>query len=91
MRLRQVSRVDDFDTLLVADKTVAELDLHGVVQPLACEARLTRTTDGRLTVETAFAVKLSDHAIDRPKFLVMKLADEQQVKVTLVLRPEARP
>ncbi|MBK8164954.1 MAG: YceI family protein [bacterium] len=68
-----------------------ELDLHGVVQPLACEARLTRATDGRLTVEAAFAVKLSDHAIDRPKFLVMKLADEQQVKVTLVLRPEAQP
>lgn len=68
-----------------------ELDLHGVVQPLACEARLARAADGRLTVEAVFAVKLSDHAIDRPRFLVMKLADEQQVKAILVLRPEAQP
>jgi polyisoprenoid-binding protein YceI len=70
---------------------VGELDLHGVVQPLDCEVRLTRSADGRLTVESAFVVKLSDHAIDRPRFLVMKLADEQQVKVTLVMRPEVGP
>lgn len=66
-----------------------ELDLHGVVQPVACTADLARAADGSLTVEAAFEVKLSDHSIERPKFLVMKLADEQQVKVTLVLRPEA--
>ncbi len=66
-----------------------ELDLHGVVQPLVCEARLDRAADGTVTVEAGFVIRLGDHAIDRPKFLVMKLADEQQVKVSLVLRPEA--
>ena len=68
-----------------------ELDLHGVVQPVVCAADLARAANGTLTVEAAFEVKLSDHAIERPKFLVMKLADEQQVKVTLVLRPETGP
>ena len=72
-------------------RLACELDLHGVVKPLVCEARLARAADGTVTVEAAFEVKLSDHAIDRPRFLVLKLADEQQVKVALELRPETGP
>lgn len=65
------------------------LDLHGVARPLTVEATVTRGEDGALRVETAFPVKLSDHAIERPQFLVMKLADVQQVRVALVAAPEA--
>lgn len=65
------------------------LDLHGVARPLTVEATVTLGPDGALRVDTAFPVKLSDHAIDRPQFLVMKLADEQQVRVQLVAAPEA--
>ncbi len=68
-----------------------ELDLHGVVRPVECPAALSRAADGTLRIEAAFAVKLSDHAIDRPQFLVLKLNDEQQVAVTLTARPEATP
>ncbi|MEZ4388156.1 MAG: YceI family protein [Candidatus Krumholzibacteriia bacterium] len=80
---------------LVAGQSVevtvtGEFDLHGVVRPLDVVAQVNLGGDGTLTVQTAFAVKLSDHAIDRPQFLVMKLADEQQVRVRLVARQEGR-
>lgn len=68
-----------------------ELDLHGVVQPLECEVRLVHGVDGALVVEASFPVSLAAHAIERPQFLVMKLADEQRVRVNLVARPEAKP
>lgn len=60
--------------------------LHGVEREMDIPATVTLAADGSLTVESAFEVKLSDHEIKRPKFLVMKLADEQQVKVSLKTR-----
>lgn len=58
-------------------------DLHGVVRPLEVTARVVLTKQGGLEVTTEFPVSLEAHAIDRPQFLVMKLADEQQVRVHL--------
>ncbi len=66
-------------------------DLHGVVRPLECDVALSRDGAGNVTIDVGFPVLLSDHAIKRPKFLVMKLADEQQVAVRLVLRRETAP
>jgi len=63
-------------------------DLHGVAREREITATVTLAPDGGLAVEAAFPVKLSDHGIDRPSFLVMKLADEQQVRVALSCRPE---
>lgn len=63
-------------------------ELHGVSRPRDIEATVTLEHDGSLTVATDFAVSLEDHAIDRPQFLVMKLADEQQVRVLVKARPE---
>jgi polyisoprenoid-binding protein YceI len=65
----------------------SELDLHGIQRPVAYELSLQWRPDGALTVDTEFAVKLSDHQIKRPRFLVMKLADEQKVLVHLTARP----
>jgi polyisoprenoid-binding protein YceI len=62
-------------------------DLHGVAQPRDIEADVTLAGDGSLIVEARFSVSLEDHDIDRPQFLVMKLADEQQVRVSLSARP----
>jgi polyisoprenoid-binding protein YceI len=79
---------------LVAGQTV-ELDvrgqfaLHGVVRPRELTATAILAGDGTLTVDVEFPVSLEDHAIERPGFLVMKLADEQTVRVHLVARPEA--
>jgi len=63
-------------------------ELHGVARPRDIAARVTLAEDGTLAVEAGFPVSLADHAIDRPQFLVMKLADEQQVRVRLQARPE---
>ncbi len=63
-------------------------DLHGVTRPLEVTARVVLTNEGGLEVSTEFPVSLEAHAIDRPQFLVMKLADEQQVRVHLLASRE---
>jgi polyisoprenoid-binding protein YceI len=62
------------------------LDLHGVKKDHDVTLNLTRGSDNTVTITGEFPVLLSEHAIDRPKFLVMKLADEQLVVVNLVAR-----
>lgn len=62
------------------------LDLHGVKKDHDVELHLTMNQDGAVRVRGQFPVLLSEHAIDRPKFLVMKLADEQRVVVDLLTR-----
>ncbi len=74
--------------MLAAGETVeltvrGTFDLHGVSQPRDITAEVTLAADGTLAVEARFAVSLEAHDIDRPKFLVMKLADEQKVRVSL--------
>ena len=63
-----------------------ELDLHGVKKAHDVNLKLTKASDGAVTIEGEFPVKLSEHDIKRPKFLVMKLADEQLVVVHLLAR-----
>ena len=76
---------------LTAEATTLQLhgvfDLHGHQRPLALAADIARLEDGTLTIACDFLVKLSDHAIKRPKFLIMKLSDEQRVTVRLLARP----
>jgi polyisoprenoid-binding protein YceI len=64
-----------------------QLDLHGVSQPRDIDLVVARTAAGSLKVSGEFTVSLSAHAIERPKFLVMKLADEQRVSIDLTLDP----
>ena len=52
---------------------------------------LALAADGTLTVRAQFNVLLTDHKIDRPKVLMLKLADDQKVRVTLTARPAAEP
>lgn len=63
-----------------------QMNLHGVARPMTCRVQVRDLGDGRIQVETEFPLKLSDFAIKRPKFLVMKLADEQKVHVLLLLK-----
>jgi len=63
--------------------------LHGVTHQREITARVSLAAGGVLTVAADFPVKLSDHDISRPTFLVLRLADEQQVAVRLVMAPEA--
>jgi polyisoprenoid-binding protein YceI len=69
--------------------TVAgQFALHGVTRPLTVTATVSLAADATLTATASFAVKLSDHDIGRPRFLLLRLADEQQVTVRIVARPE---
>ena len=62
-------------------------DLHGVVRPLEVQVDLTLRADGSLAVQARFQVFLADYEIERPKFLLLKLDEKQQVTADLVARP----
>ncbi len=64
--------------------------LHGVSREITVPVAATLLDAGpgrRLRVKTRFPVKLSDYDIDRPQFLLLKLADEQEVTMDLVFEP----
>ena len=64
-----------------------ELDLHGVSRTVRIPLDLVH--DGAsLRIVGRFPVALSDHDIARPKFLVMKLADVQEVTVDVTAEAE---
>jgi polyisoprenoid-binding protein YceI len=62
-----------------------ELDLHGVRRPVVVPLELSRPTEGTIVVKGAFPVRLADYGIPRPQMLLMKLAEEQLVRVALTL------
>lgn len=62
-----------------------ELDLHGVRRPVVVPLELSRPTSDTITVRGEFPVRLADHGIPRPQMLLMKLAEEQRVRVALTL------
>jgi polyisoprenoid-binding protein YceI len=65
------------------------LSLHGVEKPLRAPIEMTlETVDGRTQIRVAasFRLKLSDHDIKRPKFLIMKLDEVQRLSVELVAK-----
>jgi polyisoprenoid-binding protein YceI len=63
-------------------------DLHGVSRRISMPVKATRRADGALGIVARFPVPLSEYNIDRPKFLVMKLDEIQQVTVTLTALPQ---
>ncbi len=68
-------------------RLAGSMDLHGVVRDGEYEVQLTLEENGVLLVAAEFVVSLEDHAIKRPKFLIMKLADEQKISVALRATP----
>jgi polyisoprenoid-binding protein YceI len=78
---------------LAAGRTVivhlaGTMALHGVVRDVEYETELKLAAGNTLLVAAEFTVSLEDHGIKRPKFLVMKLADEQKITVKLEATPE---
>jgi hypothetical protein len=63
-------------------------ELHGVSRRIAILCEATRREDGTLRATARFPVRLADYGIDRPKFLVLKLDEVQQVTVELLAVPE---
>ena len=64
-----------------------EFELHGVTRPRTIPVELVWLEDGTLEATAEFTVSLEDHAISRPKFLLLKLADVQRVELHLVATP----
>ncbi len=58
-----------------------EFDLHGVTRKIEVPIEATREDEGQVRIKAQFGVRLSDHRIERPKFLFMKLGEEQQVTI----------
>lgn len=62
-----------------------ELDLHGVRRPVVVPLELARPTADTITVRGEFPVRLAEYGIPRPQMLLMKLAEEQRVRVAITL------
>lgn len=62
------------------------MELHGKRLPLRAALELT-LQNGALHVVTRFKLKLSDYAIPRPQFLIMRLDDTQSITADLTARP----
>lgn len=65
---------------------IGTLDLHGVRQPLTVPVEMLLVDPGHLEITTRFPVKLEDFQIARPKMLMLKLNEVQQVTVKLSAR-----
>jgi polyisoprenoid-binding protein YceI len=74
-------------------KVVGDLDLHGVVKERTLDAVLTWHSDGKKTpaavagpvlrMQVKYDVALADHAIPRPAFLFMKMAEAVNMDVDI--------
>jgi polyisoprenoid-binding protein YceI len=64
------------------------MQLHGVTRELVVPVTATARDDGRLAINAAFDIALADYEISRPKFLMLKLNDVQNVSVELLLDPK---
>lgn len=62
-----------------------ELELHGIRRPVVVPLELSRPTEGTITVRGEFPILLADYGIPRPQMLLMKLAEEQRVRVSITL------
>jgi polyisoprenoid-binding protein YceI len=67
-------------------KLQAELDLHGVRQPMTIPLTVELRPDGTARVKGAFEVSLEKHRVERPSLLFVKVDDACQVELDLLLR-----
>lgn len=84
---------DEWPTSIPAgDGTILELPgiltIHGVAQERSLAVTIEHRDDGTVAVSTRFRVALAHHDIPRPKFLMVKLAEEQDVRLELVATPD---
>jgi len=67
------------------------LTLHGTTREVEPETYLTLGTGSQtLRIESAFVVKLPDYNIARPQFLLLRLAEEQNISVDITAVSENR-
>ncbi|MED5363194.1 MAG: YceI family protein, partial [Bacteroidota bacterium] len=64
-----------------------ELSMHGVTNTINIEGRITKT-DGLINLESSFAVKTSDYAIEIPSLVRKQIDENVQIEVSLPLQPK---
>jgi len=64
-----------------------ELSMHGVTNTINVEGRMTKI-DGLITLESSFAVKTSDYAIEIPSLVRKQIDENVQIEVSLPLQPK---
>ena len=67
-------------------KLQAEVELHGVKEPMTIPLTVELRPDGTARVKGAFEVSLERHQIERPSLLFVKIDDACKVDVDLVAR-----
>ncbi len=71
-------------------KLQAEVELHGVKEPITIPLTVELRPDGTARVKGTFEVSLEKHRIERPSLLFVKIDDACEIDVDLVARA-ARP
>ena len=66
---------------------IGELSMHGVTNTINVKGRMTKT-DGLITLESSFAVKTSDYAIEIPSLVRKQIDENVQIEVSLPLQPK---
>lgn len=67
----------------------AALEFHGVTRELSVTARVRFTSPDRAEVRATFPVSLTEHGVERPALLFVKVDDRIEIEARLVL--EAAP
>jgi polyisoprenoid-binding protein YceI len=101
----EVGRGEGFETAVLADVQLAEVDatsvqgqtrfsatlrLHGTKRPVSGQAEV-RREGVPVRVQASFVVALADYGIPKPEYLGVGVKNEIQVKVSLVAVPDAAP
>lgn len=63
------------------------LNVHGVDQERTIEAKII-VSEGKLTINSKFQIKLEDHKIDIPKLVIKNIAEVVDVNVKMDLEPK---
>ena len=63
-----------------------ELDFHGVKRPISVPAQISLSGDGSATVKARFPVNLEAHGIERPSLLFVKVDENVELDVQLLLK-----
>jgi polyisoprenoid-binding protein YceI len=71
-----------------AMKATGNFTCHGVTNAINADLTITRGNDGSLRVKAEWVVNLSDYDIPRPQFLIVKLAEDQDVSATFTATPK---
>ncbi len=63
-----------------------ELDFHGVKRPISVPAQISLSPDGTASVRARFPVSLEAHGVERPSLLFVKVDENVELDVQLLLR-----